>query len=231
MSYDPPYRTPPAGATAYAPGYDRAEHGYYLGPGSYIEPADSGLIAPDAGVRPDTWLAGLECRREASWRGPVVGAVTEVLAAGAVIGVSTLAAGLLKARTSPASAMGAVFIDRAPAALRNLALHHFGAQGRTVLLLGMYAGFAVGAIVIGVLARRAAAAGVAGIAAFTLFAAFVVITRPGGRAADVAPAMIGGVAGVAALLWLSRASAPDLGARRPGQSAPPRRGGTRRRTR
>ena len=80
------------------------------------------------------------------------------------------------------------------------------------------------------LARRDAAVGVAGMAAFTLFAAFVVITRPAGHVADVAPAVIGGMAGVAALLWLFRASAPTAATRR---GAPLRhgRGGTRRRTR
>jgi hypothetical protein len=47
--------------------------------------------------------------------------------------------------------------------------------------------------------------------------------------ADIAPAIIGGMAGVVALLWLYRASAPTL---RPGRGAPVRRGrGTRRRTR
>jgi len=254
--YAPEYDWAEHGDAGAEPGYAAGPDdfaGNYLGPGSYIEPAsadpvlgadpvfgadpalrgDPRLTAPDAGVRPDTWLADLEYRREASWRGPTVGAVTEILATGVVIGVSTLAAGLLKARTSPVSAMGTVFIDRTPAALRNLALHHFGAQGRTVLLLGMYAAFAVVAIVIGVLARRGAAAGVAGIVAFTLFAEFVVITRPGGRVADIAPAIIGGMAGVAALLWLFRASAPTLRALGPERSAPLRRGhgGTRRRTR
>ena len=158
----------------------------YLGPGSYTEPGladpmfsgDPVLTAPDAGVYPENWQADQERRREAGRRGPMVGALMELLATGVVIGVSTLAAALLRAQTSPVSAMGAAFIDRTPAALRNVAVHHFGAHGRTVLLLGMYAAFAVVAIVIGVLARRAAALGVAGIAAFTLFAAFAAITRP-----------------------------------------------------
>jgi len=233
--------------TAYAPEFDWAERGgagpgytgtpddfagNYLGPGSYIEPGvadpvlrrDPRLTAPDAGVRPDTWLADLEYRRAASWRGPMVSAVSVVLAAGVVIGVSTLAAGLLKARTSPAGAMGAAFIDRTPAALRNAALHHFGTQGRTVLLLGMYAAVAVAAIAVGVLARRSAAVGVAGVAMFALFAAFVVITRPGGHVGDITPAILGGIAGIAAMLWLFRASAPA-------EPLPRTRGGTRRRTR
>jgi hypothetical protein len=67
---------------------------------------------------------------------------------------------------------------------------------------------------IGVLARRGAALGVAGLAAFGLIAAFVTITRPGGTVSDVAPVIIGGVAGVGALLWLTQASAPTQGPQR-----------------
>ena len=95
------------------------------------------------------------------------------------------------------------------------------------LLLGMYVTVAVIAVVIGTLARRDAAGGVAGVAALTLFAAFVTITRPASHVADVAPVVIGGLAGAAAVLWLFRAAAPQpaQGPLRHG------RGGTRRRTR
>jgi hypothetical protein len=65
---------------------------------------------------------------------------------------------------------------------------------------------------------------VAGIAAFTLFAAFAVITGPASHVGDVAPAVLGGMAGVAALLWLFRASAPIAPLRHT-------RGGARRRIR
>jgi hypothetical protein len=206
--------------------------GAYLGPGSYVEPGDvltegPALAAPDAGVYPERWRAEQARRREAWRRGPMVGAVTELLAIGVVLGVSTLAAAVLKSATSPVGAMAAVFADRTPAALRNAVVHHFGAQGRTVLLLGMYITVAVVAVVIGTLARRHAAACVAGVGAFTLFAAFVAITRPGSHVADVTPVVIGGLAGAAAVLWLFRAAAPQLtqGPHRRG------RGGTRRRTR
>ena len=214
-------------------GYDwGGSDGAYLGPGSYVEPGDAltedpALTAPDAGVYPERWRAEQARRREAWRRGPMVGAVTELLAIGVVLGVSTLAAAVLKSATSPVGAMAAVFADRTPAALRNAVLHHFGAQGRTVLLLGMYVTFAVVAVLIGTLARRDAAGGVAGVAAFTLFAAYVTITRPAGHVADVIPVVIGGLAGAAAVLWLFRAAAPQLaqGPLRHG------RGGTRRRTR
>ena len=227
---DDGYSWPAAAYADDAGGYDWSGNGYaepadgygggaYLGPGSYVEPGavhqdhraradDPMLTAPDAGIHPDRWQAEQEFRREAGRRGAMVGAVIVFLATGVVIGVSTLAAALLKSATSPVSAMGAVFIERTPAALRNAVVHHFGAQGRTVLLLGMYLTFAVVAIAIGMMARRDASVGVAGVAAFTLFAAFVVITRPAGHVADIAPAVIGGLAGVAAVLWLFRASAP-----------------------
>ena len=220
----------------------------YLGPGSYVEPGavltdnrmlthDAGLTAPDAGVYPDRWQAEQARRREAGRRGPMVGAVSELLATGVVLGVSTLAAALLKSATSPVSAMAAVFAKRTPAALRNAIVHHFGAHSGSVLLLGMYATFAVVAIVIGALARRHAAAGVAGVATFTLFAAFVVITRPASHVGDVMPVVIGGLAGVAAAMWLFRASTPQMAqgqmAREPLRPGAVRHGhgGTRRRTR
>jgi hypothetical protein len=212
-------------------GYDWDMGGAYLGPGSYVEPGDA-LTAPDAGVYPERWRAEQARRREAWRRGPMVGAVTELLAIGVVLGVSTLAAAVLKSAISPVGAMAAVFAGRTPAALRNAVVHQFGAQGPTVLLLAMYVAFAVVAVAVGTLARRDAAACMAGVAAFTLFAAFVTITRPGSHVADVTPVVIGGLAGAAAVLWLFRAAAPQL-AQGPYRSVPIRhgRGGTRRRTR
>jgi hypothetical protein len=231
------YAEPQGGYADTRDGYEwGAPDGYadgaYLGPGSYVEPGavlaeDPGLTAPDAGVHPDRWRAEQARRWEARRRGPMVGAVSELLAVGVVLGVSTLAAALLKSATSPVSAMAAVFAERTPAVLRNAIVHHFGAHSGSVLLLGMYATFAVVAIVIGALARRDAAVGVAGVATFTLFAAFVAITRPASHVGDVMPVVIGGLAGVAAAMWLFRASAPQV-TQGPLQQ---RRGGTRRRTR
>ncbi|HEX5301269.1 MAG TPA: hypothetical protein VFW50_30190 [Streptosporangiaceae bacterium] len=224
-----------AGAGYAGTGYSETDfsgRGYsaagYSDPG-YFESgySDPELAAPDAGVDPYSWQADQAFRRAARHRGLMVSAATEFLAIAVVIGVSTLAAGLLKSTVSPAGALGTVFVDRMPAMLRGSVMHHFGTHGRTVLLLGMYAVIAVIAIAIGAAARRGAALGVAGVAAFALVVAFVTVTRPGGRVSDVMPAVIGGLAGVAALLWLVRASAPIQ------EVTPlrPARGGTRRRTR
>jgi hypothetical protein len=210
------------------PGY--SESGYSDSGYFESEYSESVLTAPDAGVYPGGWQEEQALRRAANHRGRLVSAAAEFLATAVVIGVSTLAAGLLRVPVSPAGAMGTVFMDRTPATLRGFAAHHFGTHGQVVLLLGMYAVIAVVAIAIGVAARRAAALRVTGVAAFALIAAFVAVTRPAGQVADVMPAVIGGLAGVAALLWLVRASAPAPGLE---EVAPlrPARGGTRRRTR
>ena len=191
-------------------GYGGAQDSYGGGWDGYREPEPSGtvLLAPDTGIYPDSWRAGRDRRREARRRGLIVGAATGFLAAAVAIGVSTLAAAFVGRQAAPIIVVGDAFIDRVPASVKNVAVEHFGQHGQTVLLLGMYAAIGLLAMVAGLLARRTAALSVAGLAAFSLLGAFVAITRPGGRLTDVIPAVLGGLAGVAALLWLIRASAP-----------------------
>jgi hypothetical protein len=138
-------------------------------------------------------------------RGPVVGALMGFLAAEVAIGVATLVAAFVRPQAAPVSVVGEVFLDRLPASLRSHLTVHFGTHGQTMLLLGAV-GFV--AIVLGFMARRNPSVGVAGIAALSLLGAFVAITRPESRASDVIPWAIGGLAGIVALLWLARASAP-----------------------
>jgi len=62
----------------------------------------------------------------------------------------------------------------------------------------------IAAAVLGLTARRHRAAGVIGmIAVFGAGAAFAVLTRPGSHAADVIPALVGGVAGAVTLATLA----------------------------
>jgi hypothetical protein len=231
----------------YADGFDdaQAQYGYdgwdshvqpgheFTGPAGYLaqdeypelDPAASSvLVAPD--TMGEWWRAepSHDGDGDPESRGPVVGAVTGFLAAAVAIGVATFAAAFVRPQASPVSAVGGIFFDRIPATLRTTVMAHFGAHGKTVLLLG-----AIGlvALVLGCLARRNPSAGVAGIAAFGLLGAFVAITRPESRASDVIPSVIGGLAGIIALLWLARASAPVPKA----ASLRPAYGGGRRRTR
>ena len=249
-------------ADGYADGYDWNGNGYgtvtdgfdgaqndftepagYPDRGGYTEPVPSehswaALAAPDADLDPDSWQAGQDRRRAAGQRGPAAGAVTGLLAVAVATGVSTLVAAFVRPQAAPVIAIGDVFIDRVPAGLRNAAMAQSGSHGRIALLLIMYFAIACVALGMGALSRRAAALGVASLAAFTLFSAFIVITRTGGRMTDVLPAILGGAAGAAALLWLQRASAPVApyphARSAPDRSAPdrsaPDRGGSRRRT-
>lgn len=184
--------------------------GDHAGPdlGEYLEPAPTGalLIAPDT-------RHGLPIRSQGRDRnqprgGLLVGAVTGFLAAAVAIGTATLAAAFVRPQASPVIAVGGAFIDRTPSAVKNFAVEHFGENDKTMLLLGMYAGIAVLAMVIGCLARRNAAIGVGGIAAFGLFGAFVAITRPESHPTDVVPSVIGGLAGIVAYAWLAWAASP-----------------------
>jgi hypothetical protein len=190
-----------------------------------LEPGTSSVL-----VAPDTlgeWWRRPEAGTDWSQgRGLVVGAVMGILAAAVAIGVATFAAAFVRPQASPASVVGSIFIDRIPAALKHSVMAHFGAHDRTVLLLGMYVAIGLIAMVLGCMARRNPSVGVAGIAAFGLLGAFIVITRPESRASDVIPSAIGAVAGVMALLWLARASAPTAVA-----SLRPAYSGGRRRTR
>jgi hypothetical protein len=206
------------------PGHEFTGPAGYLAQQEYpaLEPASSSvLVAPD--TMGEWWRqdpdAGLG--RHLADRGPLVGAVTGLLAAAVAIGVATFAAAFVRPQASPASAVSAALVDRIPATLRGHLTAHVGPHGQAVLLLGV---IGLAAMVFGIAARRNASLGVAGIAAFCLLGAFVAVTRPESRTSDVVPWVIGGLAGTLALLWLVRASAPTPEA----ASLRPAYGGTRR---
>ncbi len=122
--------------------------------------------------------------------------------------MAVLAAAFVRPQASPVIAVGEAAIDRTPSALKQFAIQYFGQNDKNVLLLGMYVVIAMIAMAIGLLARRRLAVGVIGMAAFGAFGAFVAITRPEGRATDGIPSLIGGAAGMAALVLLVWAAAP-----------------------
>lgn len=184
------------------PGFPRAE--YPVPPDTFDGGnQDFGSFADLRSADPEsTW------HDEAVPRGPgvIIGAVMGFLAAAVAIGVATLAAAFFRPQASPIIAVGEAFIDRTPAALKEFAIQKFGEHDKTALLISMYVTIGLLAMLIGVLARRWTLAGVAGIAVFGLFGAFVAYTRPASKVSDVIPALIGAVAGVAAILWLASAA-------------------------
>jgi hypothetical protein len=135
-------------------------------------------------------------------RGRLAGAVAGFLAAAVSLGVANLIAAFVRPQASPIIAVGEAFIDRTPPALKNFAVQKFGENDKNMLLLGMYVTIAIIAIVIGMLAWRRISVGVAGIGLFGLFGAFVAITRPESHVTDVIPSIVGGIAGIATIVWL-----------------------------
>jgi len=195
---------------------DYADRNDYTESAPDLRQAASGpmLIAPDI-MGELGWLPGDRPARLEPGRGRlIIGAVTGFLAAAVAIGVSTLVAAFVRPQASPVIAVGGAFIDRTPSAVKNFAIAHFGENDKTVLLLGMYVMIAVIAMVVGCLARRSTTVGVAGLAVFGLFGAFVAITRPDSHLTDLVPSVLGGLAGIAAYLWLASAAAPVTPQRR-----------------
>jgi hypothetical protein len=221
------YYEAPNGWDGYTePGHDLTGPAGYMAQDDYpaLDPgASSVLVAPD--TMGEWWRdadrGATSDQEQDQGPGPVVGAVTGLLAAAVAIGVATLAAAFVRPQASPVGAVGGVLVDRLPATLRNHLMAHFGAHAQALLLLGT---IGLIAVVLGGMARRNASIGVAGLAAFGLLGAFVAITRPESRASDVIPSVIGALAGIVALLWLVQAS-------RPVESAGPAYGSGRRRTR
>ena len=137
----------------------------------------------------------------------LAGGLAGFLAAAVAIGVANLVAAFVRPQASPIIAVGGAFIDRTPPALKNFAVEKFGENDKTMLLLGMYVTIALLAIVIGMIAWRRVGIGVAGTGLFGLFGAFVAITRPESHVTDVIPSVVGGIVGIAALVWLHSTAA------------------------
>jgi hypothetical protein len=171
------------------------------------QPNRTGLFyaAPDDTSGRPEHAAGREVGRG---RGLLPGAVVGFLAAAVALGVANLVAAFVRPQASPIIAVGEAFIDRTPPALKNFAVQKFGTNDKNMLLLGMYVTIALIAIAIGILAWRHMSIGVAGIGLFGLFGAFVAITRPESHATDVIPSIVGGIAGIAVLIWLISVAMP-----------------------
>jgi len=149
----------------------------------------------------------------------VAGAVAGFLAAAVALGVANFTAAFVRPQASPIIAVGGAFIDRTPPALKNFAVEKFGENDKNMLLLGMYVTIALIALVIGMLAGRRLYIGVAGIGLLGLFGAFVAFTRPESHLTDVIPSLVGGIAGMVAIVLLIRAATRRTGM--PSRSADP----------
>lgn len=143
-------------------------------------------------------------------RGLIAGAVTGVLAAAIALGIGLLVSAFVRPQASPVIAVGETAINLTPTPLKEFAVAHFGENDKTMLLGGMYVVIACLAMGIGWLARRRLLAGAIGIGAFGAFGAFVALSQPASRTTDAVPSLVGGIAGVAAIIFLVKRSAPAV---------------------
>ncbi|GAA1284990.1 oxidoreductase [Planotetraspora silvatica] len=141
-------------------------------------------------------------------RPPIAAAVSGLLAATAALGAAELGAALLRPQASPLLAVGSAFIDLTPAWLKDFAIRTFGANDKTVLLLGLVTAVAACAAAVGVLSTRRPRVAAGGLAALGAVATVAALSRPDAVPTDALPSLVAAVTGAPALLVLRRARAP-----------------------
>jgi DMSO/TMAO reductase YedYZ molybdopterin-dependent catalytic subunit len=141
-------------------------------------------------------------------------ALSGVLAALLALGVSELAAGLLRGAPSLVLSVGARVVDTVPGAVERRAIDLLGTADKPVLLAGILLLSVVCGALLGILAARRFLAGAAGLVAFAVLGGAAALGDPRASGVHVLVVVeVGAVAGVLALWLLLRAArAPAVGA-------------------
>ncbi|WP_459645687.1 molybdopterin-dependent oxidoreductase [Kineococcus sp. NUM-3379] len=174
------------------------------GPGGSTTGAGDGAHGPRAGGR------GL--RR-------VLAALAGLVSAALTLGVGQLVAALLAPSTAPLAVVGAAFIDRTPAWLKDFAIRTFGLNDKLALAVGMVLAIAVLAAVAGLLARRHLAAGAALVGALGVLGTAAALSRPDATALSPVPTLLGTAVGIGALVVLTRRAVRPVHEAGPGRRA------------
>jgi DMSO/TMAO reductase YedYZ molybdopterin-dependent catalytic subunit len=135
------------------------------------------------------------------------GVATGLITAAVAMGVAQLVAGVTGPLGSPVVAVGGAAIDATPPPVKNFAISAFGANDKTVLVIGILVVLALFAAVIGVAAVRRLSYGLAGLGVFTLVGLLAALTRPTAGPSDAIPVLAGAAAGAFTMIRLARAAA------------------------
>ncbi len=140
-----------------------------------------------------------------------LGALAGVVAAVVALGVAELIAGLSRSWRSPVIDVGDRVIDNVPPFVKDFAIETFGTNDKPALLIGIGVTLLLYAAVIGAVSFRwRIEVGLAGIGLFGLIGAAAAMTnRAGGSFDDALPAVVGSIAGAAAL-WIAHRVARPL---------------------
>lgn len=127
-----------------------------------------------------------------------------IVALGLGLGVAELVAGLLGRTSTPVVAVGEAFIDMVPGWLKDLAIDLFGTNDKVALVVGTLIVLAALSAAIGILATQSLAAGLTAATGLLVIAGIAVWTRPDRETTDLVPTVVGGLAALGALAWLTR---------------------------
>ncbi|MFL4477522.1 molybdopterin-dependent oxidoreductase [Paeniglutamicibacter sp. ORCA_105] len=105
--------------------------------------------------------------------------------------------------SAPLVAMGSVFIDLTPPWLKDFAIATFGTNDKLALFISMGVIAAIAAVLDGMIARRSFALAAGCIVVLAVAIGGAVLSRPATGLVDLTPIILGAVAGLAALRWLS----------------------------
>ncbi|MFF1556583.1 molybdopterin-dependent oxidoreductase [Streptomyces sp. NPDC058279] len=131
----------------------------------------------------------------------------------AALAVAELASAAVRPEAGPVTAVGGAAVDRTPAALKDWAIRHFGADDKLVLRLGILAVLMLTAVALGLLALRHRRSASLGVLLLGVVGGAAAVTRPdSGGPADVLPSLVGALAGAALLSALSGRPAGAAGA-------------------
>ncbi|PPK91992.1 DMSO/TMAO reductase YedYZ molybdopterin-dependent catalytic subunit [Kineococcus xinjiangensis] len=134
----------------------------------------------------------------------VPAALAGLVSAGLTLGLAQLVAALVAPSTAPLAVVGAAFIDRTPAWLKDFAIETFGTNDKLALAVSLVAVIAALAVVAGLAARRHLGAGIALVGLLGAVGVAAALSRPDATALSPLPTLVGTAAGIAALVLLTR---------------------------
>lgn len=134
-------------------------------------------------------------------------AVAGLVSAGLLFGVAGLISAFFSTSSSPLVSLGGAFIDITPSWLKDFAIATFGTNDKLALFISMGIVATLVAAGTGLLARRRFGAAQGVILLLGAGMAAAVLSRPATGILDIVPTVVGTVAGIVALNYLSRLAA------------------------
>lgn len=137
-------------------------------------------------------------------------ALAGLVSAGLLFGVAELISAFFSTSSSPLVALGGAFIDITPPWLKDFAIATFGTNDKLALFISMGLVATLVAAAIGLLARSRFGLAQGAILVLAVGMAAAVLSRPATGILDIVPTVVGAVAGIAALLYVSRLAASSV---------------------